>query len=109
LSGAIFQGIPLSFFHFHQTVVQYHDIVPPEGAKMIKTLTKHGNSYALVIDKPILDLLKIRPDTPLAISTDGKNLLISPKEGERSGVSEEFEQSLEKVNRRFANVLRRLA
>ena len=78
---------------------------------MIKTLTKHGNSYALVIDKPILDLLKIRPDTPLTISTDGKKLLISPEEveTERSGVSEEFEQSLEKVNRRFANVLRRLA
>ena len=78
---------------------------------MIKTLTKHGNSYALVIDKPILDLLKIRPDTPLTISTDGKSLHISPEgeETERSGVSEEFEQSLEKVNRRFANVLRRLA
>jgi antitoxin component of MazEF toxin-antitoxin module len=39
---------------------------------MIKTLTKLGNSYALVIDKPILDLLKIRPDTPLEIATDGK-------------------------------------
>jgi antitoxin component of MazEF toxin-antitoxin module len=78
---------------------------------MIKTLTKHGNSYALVIDKPILDLLKIRPDTPLAISTDGKSLLIAPEdeEVERTGVSEKFEQSLEKVNRRFANVLRRLA
>jgi antitoxin component of MazEF toxin-antitoxin module len=78
---------------------------------MIKTLTKHGNSYALVIDKPILDLLNISPDTPLAISTDGRALLVAPSEGEekRSGVSEEFEQSLEKVNRRFANVLRRLA
>jgi len=65
-----------------------------------------------VIDKPILDLLKIRPDTPLAVSTDGKSLLISPpneEDGKRSGVSEEFEQSLEKVNLRFANVLQRLA
>ena len=77
---------------------------------MIKTLTKHGNSYALVIDKPILDLLNIRPDTPLEIATDGKKLIISPEDEEkRSGVSEEFEQSLEKVNRRFANVLQRLA
>jgi antitoxin component of MazEF toxin-antitoxin module len=78
---------------------------------MIKTLTKHGNSYALVIDKPILDLLNIRPDTPLTISTDGKSLVVSPEgeELERSGVSEEFEQALEKVNRRYANVLRRLA
>jgi hypothetical protein len=24
---------------------------------MVKNLTKHGNSYALVIDKPILELL----------------------------------------------------
>ena len=49
---------------------------------------KHGNSYALVIDKPILDLLNIRPDTPLTISTDGEQLLISPEEEEteRSGV-----------------------
>ena len=79
---------------------------------MIKTLTKHGNSYALVIDKPILELLKIRPDTPLNIVTDGKSLIVSPslaETEERSGVSEEFEQSLEKVNRRFAKVLQRLA
>ena len=78
---------------------------------MIKTLTKLGNSYALVIDKPILDLLNIRPDTPLTISTDGKALNIAPEENEaeRSGVSEEFEQSLEKVNRRFAKVLQKLA
>jgi len=64
----------------------------------------------LVIDKPILDLLKIRPDTPLEIATDGRKLIISPGDEEkRSGVSEEFEQSLEKVNSRFSNVLQRLA
>src|SRR5271167_4663456 len=48
------------------------------GAGMIKKLTKHGNSLALVIDRPILDLLKIDPDTLLDISTDGKRLLIEP-------------------------------
>ncbi len=32
---------------------------------MIKTLTKHGNSYALVIDKPLMEILRITPDTPL--------------------------------------------
>lgn len=45
---------------------------------MIKRLTTHGNSAALVIDKPIMDLLKITMDTPLEVSTDGKNLIISP-------------------------------
>lgn len=45
---------------------------------MIKKLTRHGNSLALVIDKPILELLNITPDTPLQITTDGQTLTISP-------------------------------
>ena len=39
---------------------------------MVKKLTKHGNSLALVIDRPILNLLKIDSEAPLDISTDGK-------------------------------------
>ncbi len=39
---------------------------------MLKKLTKHGNSLALVIDRPILELLNIDPDTPLDVSTDGR-------------------------------------
>lgn len=31
---------------------------------MNKTLIKHGNSLALVIDKPILEMLQITADTP---------------------------------------------
>ena len=50
---------------------------------MVKTLTKHGNSLALVIDKPILDLLKIEADTPLSISTDGRCLIIAPADPKR--------------------------
>lgn len=45
---------------------------------MVKKLTVHGNSAALVIDKPIMELLHITMDTPLDISTDGKNLIVSP-------------------------------
>ncbi len=45
---------------------------------MVKKLTTHGNSAALVIDKPIMELLHITMDTPLEISTDGKNLIVSP-------------------------------
>ena len=76
---------------------------------MIKTLTKHGNSYALVIDKPILDLLNIRPDTPLTISTDGKALLIAP-EGEDNDIDDEqFQGILNGINQRYAEVFKRLA
>ena len=77
---------------------------------MIKTLTKHGNSYALVIDKPILDLLKIRPDTPLEITTDGKKLLISPSNEDGGDIDDNtFQESLDKINNRYAEVFKRLA
>ena len=45
---------------------------------MVKTLIRHGNSLALVIDRPILDLLKIESDTPLEITTDGEGLHVRP-------------------------------
>lgn len=74
---------------------------------MIKKLTKHGNSWALVIDKPVLDLLKIDPETPLEISTDGQALLVTPaKPAERK---ERFEAALEKTNRKYGRALKRLA
>jgi hypothetical protein len=45
---------------------------------MVKKLVQHGNSLALVIDKPILDLLGWDADTLLEIRTDGRSLTISP-------------------------------
>lgn len=45
---------------------------------MIKKLTKHGNSYALVIEKPVMELLNIGADTVLKVSTNGKKLTIEP-------------------------------
>jgi len=45
---------------------------------MVKKLSKYGNSKALVIDKPILELLGIDEKTELEISTDGESLLITP-------------------------------
>ena len=45
---------------------------------MQKMLIKHGNSLALVIDKPILEMLQITAETPLEISTNGDQLMITP-------------------------------
>jgi antitoxin component of MazEF toxin-antitoxin module len=46
---------------------------------MIKKLVRHGNSFALILDKPVLDLLKVDPARPLEVSTtDGKSLVIAP-------------------------------
>ncbi|BCV23824.1 hypothetical protein [Gelria sp. Kuro-4] len=74
---------------------------------MIKTLTAHGNSAALIIDKPILELLGITLDTPLKVSTDGKSLIISPlRDAEREA---RFKTILEKINREHGATLRKLA
>ena len=49
---------------------------------MIKMLVRHGNSFALILDKPVLELLNVDPARPVAISTtDGKSLLVAPLSG----------------------------
>ena len=45
---------------------------------MQKQLSVFGNSLALVIDKPIRDLLGITRNTRLHISTDGRRIVIEP-------------------------------
>ena len=51
---------------------------------MTKKLIRHGNSAALVLDKALLDLLKVQMDTPLEVTTDGKNIIISPQTNEKA-------------------------
>jgi len=74
---------------------------------MIKKMVSHGNSAALIIDKPILDILKIDMDTSLEISTDGKNLIISPVTDRKR--EQKFRAALQKVNKRHGRVLKKLA
>jgi antitoxin component of MazEF toxin-antitoxin module len=75
--------------------------------KMIKRLSKHGNSLALVIDRPILDLLEIDEGTPLDISTDGQALVVAPVLDEAR--RKRFEEALASTNRRYGKALKRLA
>ncbi|RMF13149.1 MAG: AbrB/MazE/SpoVT family DNA-binding domain-containing protein [Candidatus Dadabacteria bacterium] len=74
---------------------------------MQKKLTKHGNSLALVIDRPVLDLLRIDADTPLDISTDGQVLIISPVHDEERAAR--FHDALERTNKRYGRMLKNLA
>ncbi len=74
---------------------------------MIKKLTRHGNSLALVIDKGVLDILNINDRTPLEISTDGTILLISPVRDEKR--KRQFQEAVEKANTKYGRALKRLA
>jgi antitoxin MazE len=74
---------------------------------MIKKLTKHGNSLALVIDRGVLDLLEIDAETPLNIKTDGKCLIVTPAQGATR--QKKFRAALAKVNRQYGPALKKLA
>lgn len=77
------------------------------GFRMIKKLTKHGNSLALIIDRPILELLKIDPETPLDVSTDGKQLIIVP--AKPSSRRKKFENAQEWAHKRYGKAFKKLA
>ena len=74
---------------------------------MTKKLTKHGHSLALVIERGVLDLLKIDEKTPLDISTDGRILIIAPvNDPERR---KQFEKALAKSHQKYGGMYKRLA
>lgn len=74
---------------------------------MIKTLTKCGNSRALVIDKGVLDLLNITDETLLEITTDGKKLIVEPLQDVKR--SQKFQKALKQSDEKFKESYKRLA
>ena len=74
---------------------------------MIKHLTTHGNSLALVIEKAVLELLHINRKTPLRVSTDGSSLVISPVRDSKR--EKKFSRALEEINKDHAKTLKALA
>ena len=89
---------------WYQSSTRRHD---PEDPHVIKHLTRHGNSLALVLDKPILELLHIDADTPLEIRTDGSSLTVLPVRDERARAA--FEKSWSKVRGKHKKAFKRLA
>jgi antitoxin component of MazEF toxin-antitoxin module len=81
---------------------------------VIKKLSKHGNSLALVIDKPILKLLKFDESTQLEIAIKDGSLIIKPvfsKQKEFSAVQKEklINEAIEKVMDQYEEALKKLA
>lgn len=72
---------------------------------MRKKLSAIGNSLGIVIEKPILELLKIDRETELEISTDGARLIVEPVRSKRDRVL----AATRKVTKAHAETLRKLA
>ena len=74
---------------------------------MVKTLQKHGNSHALVIDKALMEAMGIEGDTPLQVTVSGNSLIVTPVS---VGVGkQEIREALEKLRPRYGEMLQRLA
>jgi len=74
---------------------------------MIKKLTKHGNSYALVIDRGIMDLLEINEKSALYVTTDGRNLIVSPADETKK--QKNFEAAVKRSFKKFPRMYKNLA
>ena len=73
---------------------------------MVKKLIRHGNSVALVIDKPIMEILNITNETTFELTTDGRNLILSPQNEYKREA--DIKNSLERANEKYGAVLKRL-
>jgi antitoxin component of MazEF toxin-antitoxin module len=74
---------------------------------MVKTLQKHGNSQALVIDKALMDAMGITPETPLQVTVSGNSLVITPA---NVGIGREaVVQSIQKLRPQYGDMLKKLA
>ena len=74
---------------------------------MVKKLVKHGKSLALVIDRPLLDVLHIDTETFLDVQIDGKSLVVTPVQADDR--RKKFLEALESTNRKYGRVLKKLA
>ena len=74
---------------------------------MVKRLVAHGNSSCIVLEKAILELLKINRETDLEINTDGTSLIISPVDAKKR--QNRMNSILRKINKNHGESLKELA
>lgn len=74
---------------------------------IVKTLTRLGNSSALVVDRTIMQLMDIDADTPLKLTVDGRRLIIEPLSDEER--KSKFQRVMVKTGRKNAELFKRLA
>ena len=75
---------------------------------MKKALTRHGNSLALVIEKPILELLGADAKTLFEITTDGHALILTPVKNSNHDDTK-FKDAVDKAKKKHHEALKKLA
>ncbi|MCX5922457.1 MAG: hypothetical protein NTX86_03960 [Candidatus Dependentiae bacterium] len=79
---------------------------------MTKTLTKHGDNLALIIDQSLLKKLKINQKTELELSIKNGTLIIKPiekPEKKTKSKDEKIDEVAKKIMKKYASVFKKLA
>jgi antitoxin component of MazEF toxin-antitoxin module len=76
------------------------------SSTVVKKLTAIGNSLGLIIERPILELLKMDKDTLLEVRTDGAALIIEPVGPGRRG---RLQKSAKRMMEAHDKTLKKLA
>lgn len=71
---------------------------------LTKTLVKVGNSYAVVLDRTLMDLVGISPDVPVQVQVHGQSLTLTS-----TAAAVSVDQAMDKVFSTHAEALRRLS
>jgi antitoxin component of MazEF toxin-antitoxin module len=74
---------------------------------MVKTLQKHGNSHALVIDKTLMEAMGIDAESPLEVTVSGNSLILTPV---HVGLGRDrIAKEIGELRPRYGDMLKRLA
>jgi len=96
--------------HGQSTFLSFNLVVALAGAIGARPQSKEMPPTPLALDGGytacMLDLLKVQMDTPLEVTTDGKNIIISPQVHQKAEAT--LLLALERINLKHAAVLSRL-
>lgn len=76
---------------------------------MKKKLTKHGNSLALIIDKPLLELLHINEKTELVIDIKDGTLIIKPQKSKKAKENKDIDAIATQIMDKYEKVFKKLS
>ncbi len=79
---------------------------PARFRNVIKNFVKHGDSWALVIDWPMFELLKIDPEMPVEVTTDGRTVTITPAPDPHK---KKVREARARINERHSAAFKKLA
>jgi antitoxin MazE len=74
---------------------------------MIKTLSRVGNSQALILDKSMLELIGVDESGEAELHIEGSRLIVSPVHDEKR--RKQLDAASGKLIKRFAKTYKRLA